>query len=381
MVAWRCPKINDRMESDRMKLPEKARKMVAYLQEQICVGAYRPGTKLPSIRDFEEQFSISYTSAMRGIDYLCSIGLAEKYPRSGVFVKKADGKGGELNNCKIALFVSGGELRKTQSIYSTVFLGIQGFAEENRSSLLLNYMSVPEAKEEKIVEMSKGADALIFMAEYDDTLESLSIGIPAVGVCMHKSLSGNLSIVDIDPYQVAELAAEYYRRHKLDEIVIVSREDIPLAYRNREEVFADLWRKCGGKVESAILSDKLKPCDGRGYFFSTSSLLQVCSENILRDTGKILADQAVVLGVDGKNIINPEFHRAPSIALDWQTAGRCAMEECMYRIKNKGSLPKRIYLPGRLVLDAFEKRSSFGNVKRKNKFFYGKGVLYAPVFI
>ncbi len=349
-----------------MKIPEKSRKMIAYLREQICIGAYRSGSKLPSIRDLEKQFSISYTSAIRGIDYLCSLDLAKKHPRSGVYVKNPRLKANDENNYKIALFVSEGKLLKTHNIYSTVFWGIQTFAEENKCSLLLNYMSIPEAKEDKIIEMSHGADALIFITEYDENLKNLSVAVPAVGVCMHSSLSGKISIVDIDPYQVAELAVEYYKSRKLTNIVIVSRDNISPSYRNREKVFSDMWLECGGKIIHATLSDELKATKDTGYFFSTSSLLQVYSQMILENTGKILADQTVVLGVDGKNLIDPGFHWAPSIALDWQTVGRVAMEECIHRIKNTGSLPKKIYLPGRLVLEPFEKKQNWKYQKNRN---------------
>jgi DNA-binding LacI/PurR family transcriptional regulator len=266
-----------------------------------------------------------------------------------VYVKTPRGTGKSANGYKIALFISGEKLCEIHSIYSTVFLGIQRIAEENGYSLSMNCLPVSEATADRIADIGQGADGVIFLSEYDASIKKLPVVVPSVGVCMHSSFSGRLSIVDIDPYLSAELAVEYFLGKKVDQLLVVSKKDIPPAYRNREEVFACLWRQSGGKLKRVNLSDGMKLCDRTGYFFPTSSLLQTCSENILETTGKILADQAVVLGIDGKNLINPEFHNAPAIALDWQIAGKTAIEECLYRIKNPGSLPKRIYLPGRLA--------------------------------
>jgi hypothetical protein len=57
-----------------------------------------------------------------------------------------------------------------------------------------------------------------------------------------------------------------------------------------------------------------------------------------------LAHQHTVLGIDGKNLIDPDFHKFPSISIDWKIAGRYALEECIYRLNNPGSLARRIYL-------------------------------------
>ncbi|MHC4874679.1 MAG: GntR family transcriptional regulator [Planctomycetota bacterium] len=331
------------------KIPEKAKKMINYLREQISVGHFPPETKLPPIRDLQEMFNISYTSANRGIDYLCSIGVVEKRPRSGVYVKKQFSRSSKKTKTRVALFISTGELRNPKSIYSTVFLGIQCFAEEHQCSLSVNYLPIDEAEPDIINEECKDADAVILLAEYDSVLNNFSASAPAAGICMHNSLKGKLSLIDIDPYLSAELAVEYYQRKKVSKVIITSSENTPPAYINRNDAFEKNWLEAGGKVEKKTLTEKFNWDSDAGYFFPTGSMLQQCSEKCLSKTGKTLAEQSTVLGIDGKNLINPEFHSAPVIALDWQLAGRCAMEECIFRQANPGSLPKRIYLPGRLV--------------------------------
>ena len=111
------------------RVPEKARGMVDYIRERICVGDFPTGSRLPSIRTLQERCDLSFTSVKRGIDYLCGEGMLEKRPRSGVYVNRDVVCGNPVNR-RIALFAFAGELRSSKGVYSTVFLGLQRFAEE-----------------------------------------------------------------------------------------------------------------------------------------------------------------------------------------------------------------------------------------------------------
>ena len=333
------------MSSERV--PEKARGMVDYIRERICVGDFASGNKLPSMRTLQERFDLSFTSVKGGIDYLCGVGLLEMRPRSGVYVKR----GAEPDKsavCRIALFAFAGELRSSGGVYSTVFLGLQRFAEGHGISLMVDCIPRATVTIDSINTAAKGADAIIFMSEYDATLSDLSSSVPAVGVCMHDSFGGKISVVDIDPYQTAKLAVDYFSEKEVDTVVLVFRDDLPPSYLHRQTAFADLWRANGGIIEEISVADDPRFLSDNGYFFATSSMLQECSLKSLEDHGKILSERVTVLGVDGKNLINPDFHAAPCVALDWQLVGQCAMEECLRRINNPGVLPRRIYLPGKM---------------------------------
>lgn len=277
------------------------------------------------------------------------MGLLEKRPRSGVFVKgDASDDGSAVRRIALLAFV--GELRRACGVYSTVFLGLQRYAEERGVSLVVDCLARERASIETVNMATKGADAIILMSEYDSVLNEFSSGIPAVGVCVHDSFGGGISVVDIDPYQTARLAVDYFNGEGVENVCMVFKEDAPPSYLNRQDAFADLWRRNGGRVEQASSLDESNLSLDKGYFFATTSMLQECSEKSLEETGEILSDRVTVLGIDGKNLINPDFHSAPCVALDWQLVGECAMEECLRRITNPGTLPRRIYLPGRLVL-------------------------------
>jgi DNA-binding LacI/PurR family transcriptional regulator len=332
-----------------MNIPEISRKMVNYLQEQIYAGHFATGSKLPTIRELQKQFDLSYTSAKRGIDYLCKIGLVESRPRSGVYVLERPMQKSNSSNIRIALFTTGGELRRVNGIYSSVFVGIQRFAEQHEYSLSVHYLPSEEVNSKRIIELSAGANGVIFLGEYDSYLNSLSIPVPCVGVCMHDSFNGTLSIVDLDPFHCATASVNYFQSKEIKEVIITTDKLFSDSYKNREQIFAQLWEKNGGNISYEYLSDKQPVKPNEAYFFATTSLFQKYSSYVLSQTGKQLFELAEVLSVDGKNLINPDFHNTSVIALDWSLVGIAAMEECLRRVNNPGSIPHRIYLRGHLV--------------------------------
>jgi hypothetical protein len=52
--------------------------------------------------------------------------------------------------------------------------------------------------------------------------------------------------------------------------------------------------------------------------------------------------------MDGKQLIDPDFHRFPSIVIDWKKIGEIAFKECVTRIDDVSAMPKNIMLSGRL---------------------------------
>jgi DNA-binding LacI/PurR family transcriptional regulator len=109
-----------------------------------------------------------------------------------------------------------------------------------------------------------------------------------------------------------------------------------------------LWESLGLTVEQMSASTPIEFQKELGYLFTTGSVLQAYSQTYLSESGKSLAEDMTVLGIDGKNLVDLSFHKAPSIALDWQQVGRCAFEECLRRIRQPGSVPRRLYVPGQL---------------------------------
>lgn len=58
----------------------------AAIEENIRNGAFRPGHKLPSVREIKAQYRISTTTVQSGYEYLMISGWVESIPKSGYYV-------------------------------------------------------------------------------------------------------------------------------------------------------------------------------------------------------------------------------------------------------------------------------------------------------
>lgn len=328
----------------KRNVPRKSSEMINWLEEQINSGQISTGGPLPSLRTLMGQFSLSMGSVKNGIDYLASMGLVERAHGRGVYVKEKSSVNRKNGALRISVLLPRSET--IPGISPTVFMGIQECAEKADCSLLVNYLAVKVISENKIMEISEDSQGIILVGTYDNLLKKISLRIPAVGICMHEPENACVSIVDIDPFLSAKQASEYFKKKKCAEVIAVT-DDSP-AYINRVEIFSSHWRKNGGECETVYAPNEVEFHDGAGYLFATGSLLQDYSLKYFNRTGKILSEKNTVLGIDGKNRIDPTFHKAPTIMTDWRNIGKCAFKECIDRINAPGTMPKRMYLPGRL---------------------------------
>jgi len=318
--------------------------LIDYLEERISTGQYPATVKIPSIRKLSDDFNISSASTRKAIEFLCNKGLVEKRHGSGIYVKrKAIRK--KKSKTKIAVLTDFGWL---SAIYSTVFLGIQKAASSKEVNLLLNFNSQKSGLEQLNQTLNESNGAILLGAdEGGEVYKNFSLKNPIAAVCNHNSNSGKISIIDIDPFLAAEHAIRYFNDKKVKKVVVVSSQ----GYLHRGEIFSLYWQKLGGNIEYVNYKSKITFNQNNGYFFTTGTILQYYSELFLAETGKILSDSNVILGVDGKNRLDPAFHKTSSIAINWQLAGGDALNEILFRINNPGTLPKRIYLPGTLYVE------------------------------
>lgn len=56
------------------------------IEQKIRDGVFKPGHKLPSVRELKEQYHTSTTTVQNGYDYLVIRGLVESVPKSGYYV-------------------------------------------------------------------------------------------------------------------------------------------------------------------------------------------------------------------------------------------------------------------------------------------------------
>ena len=268
-----------------MKTADKLKLMISYLQEKITSGEFACGERLPTIRELMEKFDITYGTATRGINQLCEIGLVEKKPGNGIYVKRMpDNIESKLCKYRLAIILTGVDRWESPGIYSTVFLGVQKAAEQNDCSLSINYIPMDKFNNDTLAQAGGDADAVILLSEYDMAVKEIKFKVPVTGVCMH-SLDSSISYIDIDPYCVARNAVDYFSSKNID-VVEIYTNDAP-AYQARAMAFAMEWQFAGKKFIMNRIVHGLynKPFTGLntdyGHFFTTGALYQLYSETSL----------------------------------------------------------------------------------------------------
>ncbi len=332
-----------------MVKPEKATQLIDYLEERLVSGQYSVGTRIPSVRRLKEKFNVSYGTALRGIDFLCSKGKLEKVPNRGIFV--ATRRPAVKHNAvkRIAVFMEPYVTEVHGGMCYSAFLGMQEQANKKGFTFLVTPLRMEDVSAERIKELSAGAEGIILLDEYDMVLNDLNLNIPTVGVLIDNSFGGKISTINLDPYSSAKIAVDFFERKGIREITIVSSPKPVFVTRGR--VFDALWREKGYSCEWSFSSQsEVDFVKKRGYMFTSDQRAQNHANTYFNDTGRELAKDFQILGMDGKQLIDPSFCRFPSIAINWKTIGEVAFNECVLRIEEPGKCPVNITLDGKLII-------------------------------
>lgn len=330
-----------------MNRPPVASEMIDYISARVFAGNYRPGSRIPSVRALMRRFNLSYGSALNGISYLCERGLLEKHPKSGVTVSSDPHAQQPAGGCCIGVITSNGTLDNNPGLVYHALSEIQRNALEQDISLI-----AASGVFDTLSPVLEHCRAVIVMVELDARCEMLPFSAPAVGIFQADDFGGRMSIVDIDPYTTAKQAVGFFRRHRRKRVTVLT--DPGEVYRHRARIFEYLWRESGGESGGILVSpfDDLADCAFRreeGYLFTSDHHLQHYAEAWREACGGSLAQRFCLLGIDGKNLMVPEFEHFPTVAADWHNIGRIAFEEAVARLKNPLRPARRIHLAGKLI--------------------------------
>ncbi len=330
-------------------LPVNAIKMIDYLRESIHSGSMVEGKRIPSIRALMNEFDVSLGSAKRALDCLCGMNLIETVPGKGTFVKSLPSY--EIPDAEIRLMVFLLWSENNRGIFSEIFHSLQSEAVQKGYSLLFTYLGYDLVSNEEVAKISRGTNGIIMLGEYDRTLEDLTLPIPIVAAEWHKSMNGKVSIFDLDPFNAAELAVQYFSELGNKKVCIFT-PDIP-ALKNRANLFMERWKGMGKEAE-IIMSEQTIDFSGLdlncGYLFTSGWLLQRNSEKYYEQFGQRLPEVYKTLGIDGRSLIDHTCHPTPCITTDWRLMGKRIIEECVNRIKTPGRVPVRTYFPCTLCI-------------------------------
>ncbi len=329
-----------------MQRPDKAAKMIDYLEERLVSGYYSSGDRLPSVRSLMRRFDLSYGTVRRGIDYLNRrSNIVEKIPSRGIYFKALPETTLPQKHVKLAVFVRTN--KSDNGMYYTAFKAVSELAATAEYSVKSVPLDIGSATPLAINRESEGCDGIIFLQEYDAAIQSLRVTIPAVGIMIENCYNGGISTVNLDFWSAAEIAVEYFMSHGIRRVVISgSREPV---FAKRGQMFAMMWKEYGFKCSFVDTGAPIKFRKGTGYLFTSDNMAHFRSMDYQKLTGRQLAMDHVIMGMDGKQLMIPEFHHFPTVAVNWQNIGAVAFEECAARIRNPALPPKRIYIKGRFV--------------------------------
>lgn len=326
-------------------------RLVESIEAQVVGGTYAPGSKIPPVRELSKTYGVSIGTATRGINFLVDNHILETRRGAGTFVRSRESAPAVMpaggREWKLAVFVVNAD--QAEFYCAHALRGVQDASQHHPCLLQTRFRKHAELDAALLEEAAAESDILLFLSDYDRLLDRLPRTRPSVAVEMHNSFGQINSTVTLDPYDAAELAADYFHRHGVRHVRIFSH-DGPV-HRTRSEVFAQHWRRFG--TSESVETDpwdvfRLDCFDPEpGYFFTSGSTANGHAQRHREKFGGCFCAERKVVSLDGKERIIPNYEPMNSIGIDWYEAGQVAFEECLRRLRNPGSLARRIYLAGR----------------------------------
>jgi len=318
-----------------------------FLNLQLATQIYPAGSALPSVRVFAKKFSLCYNAALRVVQEFCASGQLESVPRRGFFVKKSDSA--TERDIGIVLpekFIPGG-------IIETAYRAVGKHARQlNCPVRCIRTPGRFELTRGVLNEIRK-LGAAVLLGEYDlRDIAALPADLPMAGVLLHDDFSGWVSTVELDPFQSAKFATEYFRSKGVREVLIASA-DFPVNL-TRCRIFEYMWQAAGGRSRFVGVQgvpdwpqDLIRP--GTGCFFGEDDHCRAFIERYRQAVGRDLRRDCALFAVGGKSVTLAGYPPVPSHVADWKMLGITAFEEAVIRMNNPLRPPRRIYLSGKFV--------------------------------
>ncbi len=332
----------------RSKVPVD--RLTEYLETRILAGTFETGTSLPSVRRLASKFNLSFGTTYRALEQLTREGWLIRASGSGFRVNAPPAQDAYGIRIAVVIEVASENITSGYLCYH-VLLGLRAMAAKSGCSLhLINLQG--ELNPERLKKIVNGMAGVVFIGGYDLSLREMQLSCPAVGVLMLRSYEGQVSTINIDVFDVVQQACHYFASRGIVEVVIFTSAK-PL-YHMIGTLFRVAMQTWGSEVELVVgvPDEKMHFEKGVGYFFTSDHVLQIVSSRYCQRYGVPLAEHHTVLGVDGKRLINPDYHAFPTIAVDWEEMGRIAFEELLRRLQSPESAARNQSVAGKLILSS-----------------------------
>ena len=329
------------------------RKLTEHLEAQIASGCYRPGDKLPALRELTTEFGLTGYAVHQGLKQLQEKGLVALRRGSGAYVADLRRRQPSAVGWNVTVFV--GTPQISSGYLSCALLGIQEAAIGASCSVTIRKRDYYEFYEPEppLASTIGNADGLIFLGEYDYRDFEVPRTLPVVGIEMGDTKGGVISPVTLDPVTAAELAVVFFRHRRIGRVRVHFLGSGPV-FRLRAEMFRLRWLRygevemvpyCVGERGNIDIPDD----PGIGLLFCSGSRC----EDFLKyyehaNSGRPMTDRFAIVSIDGKSRVMPNYSPVSSIGIDWRSAGRAAFSELVRRLEHPSAEARRIYLVPRL---------------------------------
>lgn len=322
------------------------------LETLILAGKLRSGEKLPPLRQLAEQYQLKNNAVQRALKVLRDKKLIHSIPGDGYYVAQA-GSFTADHPMRLAVIQHVSSDFATVTYTSVALTGIQESAVRRGIELTIHYGVLLDNRNHQLDKLllraGNESDAIIALGTFDFQMASFSCRCPIVGISMHNSYRSKVSVISLDPFEAAELAADYFHSRNLRKVrVFTHMVDEHLI---RLECFRRVW---DGEIEVKPYSS-LEPIqdadfpseypDDFGYFFTGGTLAEWHAKDFRAKYRTAMTESRAVLSIDGKSIFNPvQYEPMNTIVPDWALAGKLAVDEALRRVNDPGSGAIRQYL-------------------------------------
>ena len=319
-----------------------------FFQIQLDAHVWSEGEKLPSFRSFSQKFELGYGAVQRVMREFQKAGKLEIIPRRGCFVRKAEsGDGRPVGVLVPDNMMPGGFIE-------TALKAIEKYAVRVGYPLKIIRTRKNMDLTEKNLNEIRSLGAAVLLGEYDFlAFRKLPESIPLAGMLLQDDFAGTASTVELDPFQSAKFAVDFFQRKGVRDVwIFCSNRPIN---RTRCRIFEYIWKEAGGRAHLFNLHRKSTKVFNRlapnvGCFFGEDDLFKRQNREFAAATGKKLTENCVPYSIGGKFLLLPgEYPPVGSHVPDWKLLGLTAFEEAVARLNNPLRPSRRIYLPGEFV--------------------------------
>ena len=330
-------------------MPHIDRRLAEYLLARIASGEYPVGGRIPSLRRLGQKFHMPHSTVHLQLRPLLASGILKAEANRGIVVGTNRFFPQQPSSRKLAALIESEVLGERTSISYVALLAFQQLAISEGFEVSIHPVHHQGLTPEVLARATRDCLGTALFKEYDAVLAEFDSPLPTVATLMTDSYGGRISLVNLDEFQAAELAGAYFRERNVSRVEVIGHAS-PI-YRRRAEIFQSYWRRGGGECDIYIaphIRNRLYP--EVGYLFTSDTMLRHYHVEYQQRCGRNLNEDFIILGMDGKRRLNPDWPLFPSVSANWREIGETMFRELRRRMAAPHLPGRRILLGGELFL-------------------------------